>query len=233
MTTTEITAQQRLTLVKHLAGGKTLPQVALIMRLPEPTVLDIASHHGYPKTEALTKAADILERNLNDDRRSGIPNGTAAPLAVTRPARPSTTSPSSVTNPDARPVGQPDEIRVLINTAKSHPSKRIQAAGERVLDAVGRLRDLITEDQAKHAERRRADAAKAEQRAEVQRLERQLAAAKAKLRGTPTMTAEQGGGPRLSAQHRTQGQLPLPWLRQALRHRPGHGAAPAPALHGV
>jgi hypothetical protein len=62
---------------------------------------------------------------------------------------------------DERFVGPPDEIRILINTAKGHPSKRIQAQANKVLDAIGRLRDLIAEDEAKHAERRAEDAQKA------------------------------------------------------------------------
>jgi hypothetical protein len=113
---------------------------------------------------------------------------TPAPTGPTSP-RPASTSPSSVTSPDARPVGPPDEIRILINTAKGHPSKRIQAQANKVLDALGRLRDLIAEDEAKHAARRAEDAQKAAARAEIARLEKQLADAKAKLRGAkPTAT---------------------------------------------
>lgn len=181
MSTTEITDEQRLTMLKHLASGKDLDTVATIVRHPRALVLDVVSKHGYPNS--LQKGIDALTAKIDRDQ-SALPEGRDIQTAPRVP-RPATTSPSSVTSPDARPVGRPDEIRVLINTAKAHPSKRIQQQANRVLDAIGRLRDLITEDEAKHAARRQEEAEKAAAKAEIARLEKQLAAAKAKLRGKP------------------------------------------------
>lgn len=192
MTTTAITDELRLTMLKHLASGKDLDTVATIVDRPRALVLDVVSKHGYPAS--LDKGIELLTAKI-DRRRNTIPDGhprpagnTETPVGVdSTPAptgpRPATTSPSSVTNPDARPVGAPDEIRILLNAGKNHPSKRIQAQVNRVLDAVGRLRDLLAEDQQKNAAKRADDAQKAAARAEVARLEKALADAKAKLRG--------------------------------------------------
>lgn len=142
----------------------------------------LLTHHGYPDKQLMEAS---LRRLVGQEGESPEP---AAQVPAQRPPRPTITSPSSVTHADARPVGRPDEIRVLINTAKGHPSKRIQTAANKVIDDIDRLKRLITEDQEKHAERRRVEAEKAAVKAEVERLQRQLAEAKAKLRPTKTRT---------------------------------------------
>lgn len=173
---TAFTPTQKLTILKHLAGGKNVDLVATIMHCKPADIIEAAKGHGYPDVEKLKWAADILEKKLEDDDQptaSTLPAG--APRAASVP-----NLPAHGTLP---PVSRPDEIRILINTAKAHPSKRIQAAGDRLIDQVNKLRALIVEDQEKHAARRQAEAEKAAARAEVERLEKQLAAAKAKLRG--------------------------------------------------
>lgn len=188
MTTTSskatVTDTKRLATLKHLASGKGLDVVATIVGLPKETVLDIGSRHGYPDTEKLAWAADIVEKKIHDGA-TDLPAG--RPLPKTTGAAPTSPAAAPVPHPAhaPEPLTRPDEIRVLLNTAKAHPSKRIQAQANRVFDAVDRLRELLREDEEKHAERRKADAAKAAARAEVERLEAQLTAAKAKLRGKP------------------------------------------------
>lgn len=81
-----------------------------------------------------------------------------------------------------RPMTQPAQNTIdnLLATARSNPSKRIQAAAKRAQDAVGRVRDLLAED-----------AGKAEARAKAKRLEAELRAAKAALKGsTPAAPAD-------------------------------------------
>lgn len=188
--TNTITPEQRLTIVKHLAGGKDLDTTSSLTRLDRSTVLDIASHHGYPDTGKLTRAVTLLEQKIERDHAPTLhPNPAAVAASSARESRstpaapmPPAAGPSTPPAAGSTPLTRPDEIRVLINTAKGHPAKRIQAQADRVIDAVDRLRDLIREDQAKHAERRRAEAEKAAARAEVDRLETQLRAAKAKLK---------------------------------------------------
>lgn len=187
MSTATITNEKRLTTLKHLASGKGLDVVATIVGLPKETVLDIGSRHGYPDTEKLAWAADIVEKKIHDGA-TDLPAGRPLPKTTGAAA-----APAAAPVPDPSPLTKPDEIRILLNTAKGHPSKRIQAAADKVFDQLDRVRTLLREDEEKHAERRKADAAKAAARAEVERLEAQLAAAKAKLRGKPATAATQGG----------------------------------------
>lgn len=187
MTTNTITPEQRLTVLKHLAGGKGLDVVATIARLPRETVLDIASHHGYPDKSKLSWAVDVLTKKLDDDQVASIPPAQHTER-VARPQTPAAATPSPVVaaGQPSPPPTQPDELpfAVLINIAKGNPSKRIQSAANRLLDDVDKLRQLLKADQEKNAKRREAQAAKAKAREEVKRLEQQLAEAKAKLRGT-------------------------------------------------
>lgn len=185
-TKTAISDTQRLTILKHLAGGKPLSVVATILNLGDDAVREVARHYGYPDTKKLAWAADIVAKKIDDADRA-LPESTTptAPRPAPVAARPTPPPPET-------PLTRPDEIRVLINTGKGHDSKRIQAAADKVLDAVDRLRTLIDEDQAKHAERRARDAEKAAARAEIERLEKQLAAAKAKLRGGSAPKAPTG-----------------------------------------
>lgn len=57
---TTVTAEQRLTIVKHLAAGKDLDWVAAATRFDRSVVLDIASRHGYPDVSKLAWARDVL-----------------------------------------------------------------------------------------------------------------------------------------------------------------------------
>lgn len=182
MTSSTPTKQQIIALLKHLANGKTVDQVATIINQPAAVVEEYATRHGWPDTDKVEWAIDELTTQ-------------AAQQAAALPTR---TEPTRIpTQPQPTPAAQgggvaapakPDEIRILLNTAKGHPSKRIQAAADRVFDQLDRLRGMIREDEEKHSEKRKAEAEKAKIRAEVERLEHELAAAKAKLRGKPIAT---------------------------------------------
>lgn len=190
MTATTVTPELHLTVVKHLAGGKDLDTVAELTRLDRSTVVDIGSKHGYPDTEKLSWAVDILTKKLDDAATpTEHPGATVIPrqqpTELTRPTPP----------PSAEPItkgfqtfNRPDEISRLLDTAKTHPSKRIQAAGDKITDAVDRLKTLLHEDQEKNAEKRRQAAEKAAAKAEVDRLTRELAAAREKLHGPKPST---------------------------------------------
>ena len=202
MSTVTITPNLRLQVVKHLASGKGLDVVATIVDLPRAAVVDIGAHHGYPDKEKLSWAADILAKKIEEER-SQLPAGTAVrvdtdagKVDLPRRTTPTTSNPGG---PVAltRPLTEPDELRVLINTGKSHPSKRIQAATDRLLADADKLRTLIAEDTAKNSERRKAAEEKARLQAEVRKLEEQLASTRAKLRGktaSPTTSAAKATG---------------------------------------
>lgn len=192
--TATVTPTTRLTVVKHLASGKTPDVVATITRLPRADIVDIGAHHGYPDKDKLGWAVDILEKKVDEENTAaGVTEGTSVPAGATRlpgetPALPRTaTAPATGT----------ESILALVNGAKGHPSKRIQTAANKVLDDLAKLRTLLAEDDEKHAARRRAAAQKAAARAEVDRLKKALAEAQAKLRGdrppTPKVSAQVDG----------------------------------------
>lgn len=191
-----ITAQQRLAVLKHLAGGKTLDVTAAMTRLTRDQVLDIGNHHGYPDTNKLAWAVDVLTSKIDQD-------GTAAAVST------STTSPSGADLAErtervtlvGRPIPRPtapaasapggDAIAVLLNTGKASSSKRTQNLANRVLDDVAKLRGLIDAEQNAAAAKEREQRERAEAVAEVERLKKQLADAQAKLR--PTAAPRQTG----------------------------------------
>lgn len=203
-----LTPEQHLTVVKHLAAGKNVDHTAAIMRLPRLQVLDIGSHHGYPDANKLAWAADILAKKLDDDRTTAAisttatsPSGVRLEVEPTRPPQAppqappaAAAAPAAVTSP-----ARPDEFRVLIDTAKGIDSKRIQNLANKVLDDVAKLRGLVDNHQRNLRAQKEAEQQKAAARAEVERLEAQLAAARAKLRpAAPARThiiTDQGGGP--------------------------------------
>ncbi|NUO57267.1 MAG: hypothetical protein HOV78_11415 [Hamadaea sp.] len=212
MTTKTITPELKLTTLKHLAGGKSLEVTASIVGLPRETVLDLASNHGYPDQSKLSWAADVLATKLDEqakvmpERAPERPEPTPRPVAaVPRPA------------PAPAPAAKADDIQALLSSAKEHQSKRIQRAAEKVTDDIARLRDLIQEDERKHAERRRLEKEKAAARAEVERLEAQLAAAKAKLGGAKVATRSTG----------TPAKEIRAWARANGVDCPGTGRVPA------
>jgi hypothetical protein len=178
MKVAELTDRQKVALLRHLAEGKTPHVVGVILRMSETKVVDVAKNHGYPDRENLAWAADILERKL-DEQIDEKPLAGGAPVERTAP-RPIVAAPAG---PSSIPAAS-DVVMSLVNAGKAHSSKRIQAAANRVLDDVTKLRALLREDDEKHAERRKAQAAKSAARAEVERLEKQLREAKAKLRGS-------------------------------------------------
>lgn len=173
---TEIRPEQRLTILKHLAGGKHVQVVATIVHLDSEIVRQVAQSHGYPDLEKLKWAVDVVQKNIDDARTADIPKGTApSPRVASVPSQPTTAA-----APTSAPA-KPDEFRVLINTAKNHDRARIQKLADRILDDLAKLRGLIDAEQEAYQARQRVAQEKAVARAEVERLEQQLREAKAKL----------------------------------------------------
>lgn len=175
----DVTPQQRIALLKHLVNDKTPEAVATILNITRDQVVDVARHHGYPDKAKMDWAVDILVKKATEAETETIPAGTPPPRIA--PPRPAVATPPAAAT--AAPLTKPDEIRILLNTAKGHPSKRIQTAADRVFDQLDKLRALIRDDEEKNAEKRRQAAEREQARAEVKRLEEELRAARAKLRG--------------------------------------------------
>lgn len=193
MTTTAITPEDHIALLRHLASGKTLDAVALIMQIERSEVLDVASKHGYPDPQKLAWAADVLVEKL-DQEQAPTQHPQAAAIARA-PARPTTPAGGASTPPSAGPGSRPqpaappspvaggtDRIRALIDEGKAHSTKRIRTAAEKAAEAVRKLRELVEADREREAERKRQAEERAAAEREVKELEKQLAEAKAKLR---------------------------------------------------
>lgn len=183
-----MTPQQRLTIVKHLANGKPFDVIATITSLPRDTIAEVARHHGHPDLKKLEWAADVIEKKIRDDETASLPSRverTATPQPATTSGSAASITMTTAAQDAAAPLSKPDEIRVLLNNAKGHPSKQVQRQADRVFDAIDRLKALIREDAEKNSERRKAEAEKQRLRAEVAELEAKLAQAKARLRGKP------------------------------------------------
>jgi hypothetical protein len=181
-------AATRITVLKHFVAGRDKAFIAAATGMSEDAVMSVATKHGYPKPESMERAIGILEKELNGDLPAATMSGPGPTRRIPAPL-PVTVSTTFT------PTGVPrvhDETKTLIAAAKGHPSKIVQRQADRVIDAIDRLRALIREDEEKHAEKRKAAEEKAAAKAEVERLKKQLEAAKAKLR--PAKPVPNGNG---------------------------------------
>lgn len=91
----------------------------------------------------------------------------------------------------------PSPIGLLLEQASGHTVAKVRRAAEKIETQLEQLRALIAEHAADEQRRRAEAAAKEKARADVARLEKQLAAAKAALRGKPAATRPSTGGPKV------------------------------------
>lgn len=183
------TDNEKLTILKLLAGDHDAEFVAQATSIDADTVVRVASHHGYPDKAKLAWAADILERNMADARRD---------TAVARPAvaRPGPAD-RRVPAPD-NPVADPT-ANLIARGKKAKHSAKIRRAAERAEKAIETLRDLLTAD----AETRRAAAAAAAEKeraraaaaAERQRLTDEIAELQQRIRALGGTTASSKASP--------------------------------------
>jgi pyruvate/2-oxoglutarate dehydrogenase complex dihydrolipoamide acyltransferase (E2) component len=87
------------------------------------------------------------------------------------------------------PQSDPGPIGLLLEQATGHSVAKVRRLAEKIETQLDDLRRLVAEHAADEQRRQAEAAAKAAARVEVQRLEQQLAAAKAKLRGKPATAA--------------------------------------------
>lgn len=142
------------------------------------TVRDFAREWSEPPANVLA-----IYRRLQREGR--IPaNG---PAQVATPQR--TPLVGIKTEPTTTGTSAVPTIDALVNAAARSSSKRTQVLGTKLHDLAGVIRARLAEERVAAEKEERAKAERAAAAAEVQRLERQLAEAKAKLR-----PARQGGG---------------------------------------
>jgi len=134
-------------------------------------IRNIVTKHGWPKPDSMRRAADLLV-NPKPVVAAG-PTPTAAGFAVFNPA-------SMTTRANAGHAYQ----QLLEEAAKSS-KVRTRNLGVKIAGLVADLAQLVAEEAVSLREAAEAERRKAEARAEVERLERELAEAKAKLTGKP------------------------------------------------
>lgn len=175
------TTEQKITVLKHAVNGKPTTVIETVTGLSADQVRQTLTAHGYPAVDKMQWAIDIL--TTKSDQVTAAALISTEPLTAGRPVtapvdqvQPRTipTTPAAggdTRTPPAAPLTKPDEIRVLLNTAKASTSKRIQGLANKVLDDVARLRDLVHDDQVKTQDRLRVEQEKAAARAEAHRQE--------------------------------------------------------------
>jgi hypothetical protein len=175
-----VTTADKLTIVKLLAAGRDKGFVAAAVGHDVDTVVRAAAGHGYPDRAKLAWAADILQQQIDDDARAAVPSSTVRPI-VPRPA-----GSADVPARTARPAvtsEQGADIRSWIARGLKSETARVRRLAQKAADAVDALDSALTEDEATRRAAAAQAAEKARARQEVERLERELAAAKALLRG--------------------------------------------------
>lgn len=203
--TTALTPQTRLTVVKHLAAGRSLDFAVTATKLSAEQVRQIAQAHGYPDRQKLSWAVDVLTEKIDDAQRQTITPRPDLEPSAQRPAARPTPSPSFRINGRAErqpvPPSEPDSTVTLLTRARASESKRIQALGRKISDQLDDLHErLDAEDrrqrekaeQARRREEERRKAAEERNRAaaEVKAAEEALRKARAKLRGSTATPAD-------------------------------------------
>lgn len=133
--------------------------------------LNVSSDRFQPAPQSKPKPQGIVRPQTGTGAASANPEGNTGGSALGSAVAPAPVSP-------IRPAH-----RDLIEEGKQHSSIRVQRAAVKAEVALKALAGMVESTRLEEAAKRAAEKAKAEARAEVERLEKQLAEAKAKLRG--------------------------------------------------
>ena len=190
MTTTTITRQLHVTVLKHLAAGKDLNFVAQVTRVPRDTVLDIASKHGYPDVKKMAWAVDILIKGADeipvrevDHRPHVLLDEPAAPTHESIKARNDRLSVATVAH-------VPPATADLLHQAEQSPFIRTQNIG-------AKIHTLLADLTARLADEQQQVEAKVQAERESARIASRIATLQAeidKLRRKPTKAAKAATG---------------------------------------
>jgi len=159
--------------------GRTIEELADEYGVLNGEVKDVAQKHGWPRPDSMKRAAELL----------------CNPQTAARPTHPAPLVPDAMPGtPVALAVtGHYTYGQLLAQAAKSSKA-RTRGLGTKIAGLVADLAQLVADEE--EAVRRGAEIAraKAEARAEVERLERELAEAKARLTGKKPATPKPAGG---------------------------------------
>ena len=193
-------------------------------------VKEIAMQHGWPEVDKLQEAlqrVDAEEEPLprTEHRTAPRSHPRPAPIADTTPVPqlpPKIVTPAQVKRDEeaARP-SQPKawdrSVDTLVEKGLASKSKATQRLAERVRDLHRNLVIQLHEEERMEAERRQREEEKAKAKAEVERLQRELTAARAKL----------GRKPKASKPKNPENAKIREWAREQGLDCPERGRIPA------
>lgn len=203
MTTTNgvkaLTQHDKLAILKYLAGGRDLEFTAAATQLTGDQILDVALAHGHPDREKLAWAADIVQKNIDKERREGLPASTVRtrtpPPTPTRAPEPSRADRNRAEHPGVPRPGVPfDVLADLVKRGKASETSKTRTLADRLESMATDLRATLTAEDEDREARQKAKREQAEAAAEVARLTAQLAAAKAKLKPAKTTSPRKSNG---------------------------------------
>lgn len=190
-TTTSITNAQKITVLKHLAGGRDTRFAATVTHLPQADVDAIADEYGWPDLDKVRWAIDELTA-----AGSVIPSRvdrTPAPAPEPRPTPAARHNLSVARRPAPTATPTPEPVRTvtpsaneLIVAASRSTRKRTQALGVKVAGLLGDLAKALREEEEAETAAREAAEAKVRNAKRIAELEAELA----KLKGKTTTAAK-------------------------------------------
>lgn len=170
-----------------IADGNKLSAIADLTGLPKGEIVRVAREAHY----ALNVSSDRFQpAPQSKPKPEGIVRsaGTGQPVGAVIPSGTVMTGGPFVPAPETGAEIRPAQ-RDVIAEGKAHSAVRVQRAAVKAEVALATLVDLLNATREEEAAKRKAEAEKAAARAEVERLEQQLADAKAKLRGPARVAA--------------------------------------------
>ncbi len=180
------------TVLKLLARGRAPGWVSQATGRDRADIEAVGARHGWPDRTAMRHAL----------AGTGAPDvARPVPAPPTRTAPEGIPSPSTAPRPIDGPRSVPGQIELLLARAGEHDQVAVRRAHDRVLAACGRLHATLCDVETRQREHQAKQAARAEARARVETLERELREAKALLRaaapgpGAPATPAAGAPGP--------------------------------------
>ena len=235
MTTIEITAATKVTMLKMLVAGKDLEFVATTTRVPRDTVLDIVSNHGYPDHDRMGWAIDMLIQGRDSiperpaDNHRGTPLDPAAVQAIARAnaqpngQRPVPRSPGYAVTPPAPTRPAHTSVSELLHQAGESDLARTRNLGAKVSTLLADLTERLVDEQEAHEAKVAAEKAAAAVAARIAVLQAEID----KLKRRPVRTTTVAGPGRSARLTRNAhpGEHPCAVVGCARTFDTGQGAA--------
>jgi hypothetical protein len=161
MTTTAITPQLKITMLKHLVAGRDLDFVATVTSVPRDTVLDIVSNHGYPDHDRMGWAIDMIIQGGDKIPARPVDNRPRVlldePAAERRPQtmnhaqstgqRPAPRNPGYALTPPPPTRPAHTSISELLHQAGESNLTRTRALGSKISALVADLTQRLADEQ--------------------------------------------------------------------------------------